>query len=261
MPNAILPPQRIVSLAAALTETVFAIGAGDRVVGVTDTCDYPEAARKKPNVDCWFEPNLDKLDALEPDLVIGLETAHSSLRPALEAMDIPLLLVNPTTVEESLAVMAMLGEKLGAVETSRRCIDGLRERLSRLEEKVARIPVSQRPTVSRVLDIDGGEIIVAGPKSFQYDVIEHGGGCNVSGEIAESYPKVAFERFVDWDPEVVFFCGYDRTFVDRLCADDQWRRLQAVQARRVYQFDCALTCRTGPRIVDMAELLFTTLYG
>jgi iron complex transport system substrate-binding protein len=136
----------------------------------------------------------------------------------------------------------------------------LRERLSRLEEKVARIPVSQRPTVSRVLDIDGGEIIVAGPKSFQYDVIAHGGGCNVSGEIAESYPRVAFERFVDWDPEVVFFCGYDRTFIDRLCADDQWRRLQAVRARRVYQFDCALTCRTGPRIVDMAELLFTTLY-
>ena len=252
--------QRIVSLTAALTETLFAIGAGDLVVGVTDTCDYPQEVREKPNVSCWFEPDMEKLLALEPDLVLGLETAHSKVKPVLEGKNIPMILVNPATVEESLEVMAMLGERLQTADEAQACIENLRGRLARLDARVARIPLAQRPTVSRVLDIENDRFIVAGPLSFQYDVISRAGGRNVTGEINEAYPKVAFEQFRRWDPDVIFFCGYDRGFVPRFCEDKAYHSLKAVQSGRVYQFDCALTCRTGPRIVDMAELLFRKLY-
>lgn len=253
--------QRIVSLTAALTETLFAIGAGDRLAGVTDTCDYPQEAQEKPNVSCWFEPDMEKLLALEPDLVLGLATAHSKMKPVLERENIPLILVNPATVEESLQVMAMLGEKLQTADEARTCIENLRVRLARLDAKVARIPLAQRPTVSRVLDIEDGRFIVAGPLSFQYDVISRAGGRNVSGEIHEAYPKVTLEQFRRWDPDVIFFCGYDNSFVPRFCAAEEHRSFKAVGSGRVYQFDCGLTCRTGPRIVDMAELLFRTLYA
>ena len=252
--------RRIVSLTASLTEIIYALGLADRLAGVTDSCDYPQSAETKPNVGCWFEPDVAKLLALEPDLVLGSAAAHGRLMPDLEAKGIQVMLSDPCTVEEALAVMAGLGERLGAVEHAQACVHALQKRLQALDAKVKNIPLSNRITTARVLDLMNDRLIVAGPLSFQYDVIARGGGLNVSGQLHEAYPKVSFERFCRWDPEMVFFCGSDRAFIPRLANDPNWRRLQAVQSSRLYQFDCALTCRTGPRIVDMAELLFETLY-
>jgi iron complex transport system substrate-binding protein len=252
--------QRIVCLTASLTEIIYALGLADRLAGVTDTCDYPQSAETKPNVGCWFEPDFAKLLALEPDLVLGSTAAHGRLRPDLEEKGIQVMLSDPCTVEEALAVMAGLGERLGAVERAQECVHTLQKRLQVLDAKVKKIPISNRLTTARVLDLMNDRLIVAGPLSFQYDVIARGGGLNVSGQLHEAYPKVSFARFCRWDPEMVFFCGSDRAFIPRLSNDPEWRRLQAVQAGRLYQFDCGLTCRTGPRIVDMAELLFETLY-
>ena len=252
--------RRIVCLTASLTEIIYALGLADRLAGVTDTCDYPQSAETKPNVGCWFEPDVAKLLALEPDLVLGSTAAHSRLRPDLEAKGIRVMLSDPCTVEEALAVMEGLGERLGAVERAQGCVHSLQKRLQVLDAKVKKVPLSNRLTTARVLDLRNNRSIVAGPLSFQYDVIARGGGLNVSGHLHEAYPKVSFARFCRWDPEMVFFCGSDRTFIPRLANDPDWRRLQAVQAGRLYQFDCGLTCRTGPRIVDMAELLFETLY-
>ncbi len=252
---------RIVSLAAFLTETLYAIGAGDRVAGVTDSCDFPDEVKEKPNVSSWFEPDLEKLIALAPDLVVGMETAHGAIRSTLESEGIQVILVNPATVEEALDVILAMGETLRETERTRVCIRHLRGRLARLDAKIKPIPFKERPTVSRVLDIEDDRIIVAGPLSFQYDVITRAGGRNISGHINEAYPKVSVERFCRWNPDVVFFCGYDRNFIPRFCANKKWRSLKAVRSGHVYQFDCALTCRAGPRMVDMAELLYRTIYG
>ena len=252
---------RIVSLTASLTETLYAIGAGDRVVGVTDTCDYPAQVRGIPDVGCWFEPHMDKLHALKPDLLLGLETAHSGLRSELEESGIRVVLTNPATVEAALTLIGQLGELLEVKQSARTCLEALRQRLTMLDAKVRPLVAESRPTVSRVLDIEDDHLIVAGPHSFQANVILRAGGRNVSDRIPSAYPKVSLNQFKLWNPEVVFFCGYDRQFIARFCANPKYRRLQAVQSDHVYQFDCGLTCRTGPRIVDMAELLFNTLYG
>ena len=90
----------IVSLTASLSETLFAIGAGNRVIGVTDTCDFPEAVKEMPNVSCWFDPDLEALFALKPDLVLGLESAHATIRTAIEREGITVILSNPATVDE-----------------------------------------------------------------------------------------------------------------------------------------------------------------
>jgi iron complex transport system substrate-binding protein len=252
--------RRIVCLTASLTEIIYALGLADRLAGVTDTCDYPQSAETKPNVGCWFEPDVAKLLALEPDLVLGSTAAHSRLRPELEAKGIQMMLSDPSTVEEALTVMTSLGERLGAAERAQACVHSLQKRLQSLDAKVKKIPISKRLTTARVLDLRNDRLIVAGPLSFQYDVIARGGGLNVSRQLHEAYPKVSFARFCQWDPEMVFFCGSDHAFIPRLANDPNWRRLRAGQAGRLYQFDCGLTCRTGPRIVDMAELLFETLY-
>ena len=98
--------RRIVCLTASLTEIIYALGLADRLAGVTDTCDYPESAKNKPNVGCWFEPDVAKLLALQPDLVLGSAAAHDCLRPDLEAKGIQVMLSDPCTVDEALAVMA-----------------------------------------------------------------------------------------------------------------------------------------------------------
>ena len=252
--------KRIVSLAPAITEILFALDLTERLVGVTDSCDYPDPVRKIPNVSLWFEPDLDKLFALKPDLVLGLETAHQRLKSKLESKEIQVVLINPTTVDAALELILAFGELLNAYETARICVQNLRARLIILDGKVAKIPGEERLTVCRVLDIEGNNLIVAGRQSFQYDVISRAGGLNVSGQYQDAYPKVTWTQFQQWDPEMVFFCGYDRQFIPRLKADSKWQSLQAGKSGRLYQFDCALTCRTGPRIIDMAELLFCTLY-
>ncbi len=108
---------------------------------------------------------------------------------------------------------------------------------------------------------DDDSFYVAGPLSFQYDVIARGGGINVTGALETDYPRVPFAQLLEWNPEMIFICGYDKHLIPRITADQKWRQLNAVQSGRIYQFHCGLTCRTGPRIVDMAELLFQTLYG
>lgn len=252
---------RIVSLTPSTTEILFALGVEDRVVGVTDACDYPPEANSKSHVCSWFDPDMDRITDLKPDIVIGLETAHHRLGPILKKNTIRLVLLNPVTVADALVDMISLGTLLGIPEASESLVEGLKHRMEKLAEQVKQIQPEERLTVSRVLDINGENLIVAGPKSFQYDVIKKAGGINVTTAINEAYPTVSFQSFKTWDPDMIFLCGTDHSYISRLEADPLWQLLTAVRNRKIHLFDCGLTCRTGPRIVDMAELLFQTLYA
>lgn len=252
---------RIVSLTPSITELLFALGMDGRVVGITDSCDFPAAVSKKPNVLCWFEPDLEKLMALKPDTVLGSESAHLYLVTVLEKKGIRVILVNPKTIDEALQTMIDLGDRFRVSAEAGALVEGLQNRLILLDEKVGSIAPEKRLTVSRVLEWDDDSFYVAGPLSFQYDVIARGGGINVTGALETDYPRVPFAQLLEWNPEMIFICGYDKHLIPRITEDKKWRRLNAVQSGRIYQFHCGLTCRTGPRIVDMAELLFQTLYG
>ena len=253
--------QRIISLTPSITESIFALGAEQRLTAVTDACDYPATANRKPHVCSWFDPDIERIAKLQPDLVLGLASAHGRLAEDVQKIGAECLLFNSATIEEALDDMARLATLLGMPESGRALVNGLRQRLGLLDAKVRRLNDIPRLTVSRVLDISDEELIVAGPLSFQYDVIARAGGINITSSMAAAYPRVGFWQFTDWDPEVIFICGSDPDYLRRLAAAPGWEALRAVRSGRLYQFDCGLTCRTGPRIVDMAELLFMTLYG
>jgi iron complex transport system substrate-binding protein len=231
------------------------------VVGVTDSCDYPPEVKNLPNVACWFDPDIEKLLALKPDLVLGLETAHQHVNPALESQGIRLLLVNPLGVEGAIADIARIGEILGAHEAAGHLVSALDARLSAIDAAVSKIAGKNRKTVCRILDMDDGRFHVAGPLSFQYDIISRAGGQNVTCSINEAYPKITLTRLRKWDPQVIFNCGFDLNTLGGIADKSEWQSLQSVRSGNVFRFDCALTCRTGPRIVDMVELLFRTLYS
>jgi iron complex transport system substrate-binding protein len=253
--------KRVLSLTPSITETIFALECGDLVVGVTDACDYPQEVNSKAHVCSWFEPDMDRIKLLNPDLVLGLKTAHTRLASALNEQHVHCELFNPITIEDVLADILHLGEFLGVPRAAQLLKEKLVYRLEKLDRKVATVSPDHRITVLRLLDIDKGGLIVAGPQSFQYNVIGRAGGINVTGSHDAAYPKVTFQQFKEWDAEMIFICGSDISYLSRLKADKKWQSLKAVKNNRLYQFDCGLTCRTSPRIVDMAELLFKTLYG
>ncbi len=252
---------RVVCLTPSITETVFSLGAGDRVAGVTDSCDFPQEVNSKPHICSWFDPDLDRLKALKPDLVLGLGAVHDRLVPFLEDRRIDYEFFNPVTISDVLADMLRLGNLLGVEEAAHLLVDKLSVRLEILDRSVSMIPPNMRYSVTRVLDIDGDDLIVAGPRSFQYDVIARAGGINVTSSFETAYPKVPFSQLSAWNPDMIFICGADKSYLTKLKTDRRWQTLQAVKKNRLHQFDCGLTCRTNPRIVDMAELLFGTLYG
>jgi iron complex transport system substrate-binding protein len=254
-------PKRIVSLTPSLTEILFALDLGHRVVGVTDSCDYPAEVKNLPHVACWFDPDLEKLIALKPDIVLGLQTAHTQIKLKLESERIRVILVNPITVNEAVTDIARIGEMLGVLQPSEILADHLRSRLSELDNRVSAINLENKLTVIRILDFEDGRFHVAGPLSFQYDIISRAGGQNVTSAIQEAYPKTTLTQLRQWNPQVVFNCGFDLNSLPKIANKPEWRSLKAVQSDNVFTFDCSLTCRTGPRIVDMVELLFDTLYG
>lgn len=258
--NEAIIAKRIISLTPSLTEILFALDLGHRVRGVTDSCDYPVEVTDRPNVGCWFDPDLGKLADLKPDMVLGLQSAHSQLKQKIESRGTPVLLVNPATVDEAIADIIRIGAMLGALENSQKLVAELRARLSALDARIKKIAESRKLTVCRILDMENGRFHVAGPLSFQYDIIKRAGGLNVTNTTGEAYPNITLSQLQEWDPQVIFNCGFDLIKNPALKNRSKWQALRAVQSGRVYSFDCGLTCRTGPRIVDMVELLFQTLY-
>ncbi len=254
-------PERIISLTPSLTEILFALELEHRVVGVTDSCDYPEEVNQWPHVACWFDPDLGKLFSLQPDLILGLQTAHHQLKRKLESEGMRVILVNPVSVDEALNDMIRIGKLLGAQKNAETLVDNLRARLAAVDAKVCAIAMENRFTVSRILDPEDNRFHVAGPLSFQYDIITRAGGKNVTCSIPEAYPKITLTRLRQWNPEVVFSCDFDLNSIPGISNKSEWQSLRAVRSGKVFVFDCSLTCRTGPRIVDMVEILFNTLYG
>jgi iron complex transport system substrate-binding protein len=253
-------PQRIISLTPSMTEILFALESADRVVGVTDSCDYPAQVKNRPDVGCWFDPDLDKILALKPDLVLGLHSAHLELKSRLESRSIPVLLVNPVTVDETISDIGRIGQILGSQEVSKNIVEPLYARLSKINARVRTIDHERRLSACRILDLEDDCLHVAGPLSFQYDIIARAGGRNVSTAIQEAYPRITFARLLEWNPQVIFNCGFDISSAPAFVDQPEWKLLRAVQSGKVFTFDCGLTCRTGPRIADMVELLFATFY-
>ena len=155
-------PERIISLTPSLTEILFALESGPRVVGVTDSCDYPAVVGDLPNVGCWFDPDMAKLLGLKPDLVLGLQTAHRQVEPERKSHGIRFILVNPLSVEGTIADIARIGEILGTHEVSERLVSALGARLATIDAGVGNIAGESKQTACRILDMDEGRFHVAG---------------------------------------------------------------------------------------------------
>ncbi|MGH7370366.1 MAG: ABC transporter substrate-binding protein [Candidatus Methylomirabilales bacterium] len=245
------PPRRIVPLAPSLTEILFALGAGDSVVGVTDYADYPPEAGGKPTVGGGVDPNLEVIVALRPDLVlIAADANRWETLNQLEQLRIPVFGVKPMGVEGVLTSIAKVGEAVGRQPQAEALIANMRRRMAAVSQKVS---VLARPRVLYVVWID--PLIVAGGETVIDDLINLAGGANIVR--TAGFPRYSLEELVV-DPPDVILLALDRGGLhhgEALRRLPVWREVRPVREGAVRVIDASLTSRPGPRIVDGVELL------
>jgi len=235
-----------------VTETVFTIGAQDRLVGVTDFCDYPAAARQKASVGGMISPSLEGIVALKPDLVVATTAGnrHETF-DQLARLKIPVYLVNPVAVRDVLDLIARLGRLTDRVEAADRVAAALRERIQAVSARVAGRP---RPRVLYVLWPD--PLIVPARGALVSELIGLAGGDSVTADGGEGYPRYSLEAALARNPEVILVASHDATRSPLVRS--QWERftqVPAVSAGRLHTVDGNLMHRYGPRIVDGLEVL------
>lgn len=241
-------PQRIVSLAPSITENLFALGVGDRVVGVTSWCDYPAEARLKTVIGDAMNLNLELLLSLEPDLVVGDSTLVQSHLESLEGLGIPTFVIGPTTVAEVQASLIDLGEAVGARGKGEELAEAMELRLAELVESVG------RSTKVRVfMEIWNEPLMTVGPGSFMDELIVLAGGENIAGDSPTPWPIFSGELVIERDPEVIILTSFN---LEEALNRSAWQVTTALQNGAVYEVNPDLYSRTTPRLLDaLAELI------
>ncbi len=250
-------PARIVSLVPSVTETLFAIGAGDAVAGVTYHDQSPADVHSKTVVGGFGDPSAEAVAALAPDLVF-VSRLHAPLRAALARTGAAVAEMDDTTLDWFYRRTRMLGRLTGKRAAADRLVTRIRKRFATLTQKVQRIPAAEHRRVARLMHLEGA--MAPGDDSFQVAMIRAAGGIpptwGLNGQVVSPSPD-AWRAF---DPEVIYACGGDAGLLDRLRADPLFRELSAVKDGAVHDFPCALTCRTSIYSAEFAEWLAATIY-
>lgn len=259
-----LPPKvrRIVSLTPAATENLFALGVGHLVVGVCSACDYPPKVRRLPQVGDFTKPSLERLVALQPDLiVISSVTITAAIADDLQRRShIPVFVLRPRTVAETLNGLLRLGEVVNRQETAHRLVAQLRHRLERVVRQQSRL--KKRPTL--VVEIaPPPNLMVAGPNNYIDDAIRYAGGRNAFADAPQPFPIVSLEALVAKDPDAYLVATKrpPSEVLAELRARAGFDRLRCLRDGHVFTLDPDLLFRPTPRLVEGIERLAKWLHS
>lgn len=258
--------RRIVSMAPSITETLYALGLGDRVVGVTRYCEYPPEVKDKPRVGGYYDPNFEAIVALQPDLVVMLEKHEQSL-PGLEKLKLETLVVSHKTIEGIIESFRTIGRVCGKGVEGRRMAYDYQNRLRRIRDKTEHLP---RPRVLFALDRTMGrghlaDVYVVGADDYFDRIIELAGGENVYRGQGVRYPVVSSEGILWLNPDVIVDLApkqvLEQTDRQTLVSDwDELGQVEAVKKHRVLVFDQDYASIPGPRFLRLVEDLARVLH-
>lgn len=244
--------RRIVSLNPATTELLFALGAGDRVVGRTHWDAWPPEALQVPDLGDGIRPSVETVIAARPDLVILYATGdNKEAARALRAAGIAVMSLRTDLIADFERVARILGSAVGETDRARATVDSVRATLERVRRATAALP---RPTTF-MLSWEN-PLMTIGSGSFLSELVDIAGGRNVFGDLTDPSPQVSFEEVLRRNPDVVL--GRPET-ASKLGENPRWRGLPAVREGRVLVMDTSLVGRPGVRLgeaaVSIAQLL------
>jgi len=260
-------PQRIVSLAPSNTETLFALGLGDKIVGTTDYCDYPEEAKTKPRVSGYSTPNLEKLVSVEPDFIVAESIQEKTVLPALEKLGIPVFVTSATSIDVILKDIEVLGKINGKSKAAEKLIADMTKRIEAITSKTTPLAQNDRPQVLYVVWFN--PIWTMGSNTFTNDLITRAGGINIFSGDFEKSRVVSLEAVINKNPQVIIVSGMGTAadvIYNGIKKETRLVSVDAIQNNRIYKIsDSNLIERPGPRIVEgleeMATLIHPELFG
>lgn len=247
-------PQRIVSLAPNVTEILFALGLGDRVVGVTRFCDFPEEALRKPKVGGLIDPSPEMIQSLRPDLVVAFRGNPLRTIERLRTIGLPVFVLDiGRDIDSIFPLLAKIGRITLTETEAGRLAAGLESRLRAVRERLE--GTGEAPRV--FLALQGNGLWTCGRASYINDLIAKCGGRNVAAAIDRDWIHYSLEQLVRDDPEVVIILARRASDFEssraRFLADRRLRGIAAIRTGRIYFLDENITSRFGPRLVTALE--------
>jgi iron complex transport system substrate-binding protein len=244
------PPRRIVSLAPSLTETVFLLGKGNLLAGVTRYCNFPPSAASLPKVGGVSDPDVERIVALSPDIVLCTTDGNPRGKvAALEEMGIPCFATSPQDLPSVLSTIERLGVLLGDASRGRSEAAALRRRADRVRDAGRGAP-GAAPAVLFV--VSTSPVIVAGNGTFMDELVRMAGGRNAAGNRSGRYPRLSVEDLVAARPDVILVAGM--AGVERFPEETtRWKEVPAFRDGAVHTLDGDLVTRPGPRLVTALE--------
>ena len=249
-------PQRIVSLAPSNTEILYALGLEDKVVGVTEYCNYPEAAKAKPKIGGFTTVDIERVVALEPDVILAANIHGETVIPALENVGLTVLALAPKTLDRVLANISLVGEITGKSQEATRLVASLEERIKVITDQTKALAEAERPRVLYLTWHD--PLWTTGSGTLEDDLINKAGGGNIAHDLT-GHKTIDLETVIHRNPQVIVVnSGHGEakdlpfTYVKN---EPRLAVTEAVMAGRVYQIDADIIDRPTPRTVDGLEQL------
>jgi iron complex transport system substrate-binding protein len=262
-------PQRIVSTAPSITETLFALGLGDRVVGVSQFCNYPPEVQKLPKVGSYIAPDAEAIARLAPDLVV-LERSSTEMTGRLNALHIPFIEVPHSTLEDVFAEIRIIGKAAGVPDRGANLIAQIKGALDAIQSKAKAMP---SPRVLVIVDRQQGtlnNLIAVGPDNYVNQILAIAGGTNVLAKPGlPQYPRISLETVLRENPGVIIdLSGTQETEAGRrvsraatLALWSQYQDLAAVRNDHVYAGTTDSLVVPGPRTPLATQRLFDFIHG
>lgn len=245
------PAQRIVSLAPNITETLFAAGAGDRVIAAVNYSDYPEAAQEIPRVGTYDQLNIEAIVAMDPDLIVGWQSGNPDRQiERLRELGFTLYISEIHRLDDIPRTLRNVGHLAGTDADAAEAIDDYTQRLQTLRDTYA-----DRETIDVFYQIWDNPLATINGEQLISDVIRGCGGYNVFSDLQSLAPRIGVESVLERDPEFILASGMGEERPDWLDDWRQWSELRAVEKGNLYFIPPQLLQRQTARVLEGMEML------
>ncbi len=247
----------MISLAPNLTEIIYAVGAGDRLVGNTTFCNYPAEAKNVTKVGDTLQPSIERILALRPQLVlVSTASQLEAFTKQLDEHQIAVYVTDPHDLESVFRAIQSVGDLVNESEPATELVKQLRARSENVERAVA-----GRPPVSVFFQLSGQPLYTAGRSSFVTNLIERAGGRSVTSDVSEAWPRLSNEAALASRPDVIIMLSGDAMgAASNTNVAPALRNSPAVHNGRVHAINGDLLTRPGPRLVDGLEQIARALH-
>jgi iron complex transport system substrate-binding protein len=248
-------PHRIICLVPSITDAVFAIGAGNDVVAISDFVKYPQEATKKPSVGSISNPSIETILSFHPDLVLGMPHQNQpAILDQLQRFGIPLYIVDPHGITGILHSVVSLGQATAHETQAMAASQLLRQRIAAVRAKVKDLPV-----VDLYMPVSYDPVITIGKGSFISEIIDAAGGHSITSDINQEWPHISMEAVIARAPEALLMMRGGTITFDSLQNRMGWNALPAVKNRRVFYVDTRVNF-PSPVAIDALEDLAKQLH-